>query len=251
VRPWHGCDDETGAGNRCLAIFNHHFRANDDPVRMDDDRIVAITLHPGVSRLGGARYTSCLGAGETSPRLCLFVDPAAAQGSRAGAATTSLRTRLAAPFYVIRVGDREWRYWMRADTGYDRDIVATAIVGSDPRSTLTWQNGLGLCELGPNKGACNPLPACSGHCCYLTNSTTGGAAHVVFWDDRPATEVLVGDWNGDGVDMFGFWVGNDYVLKNRLAAGPADVTLSYGLTSDEAHVGDWNRDRRDTLGVRC
>jgi hypothetical protein len=249
VRPWHGCDDETGAGNRCLGIFNHHFRAN-DPARLDDDGIAAITLQPGVTRLGGARYTTCLLAGETTTRLCLFVDPAAAQGSRAWAATTGLPTPLAAPFYVVRVGDREWRYWMRADTGYDRDIVATAVVGSDPRATMTWQNGLGLCEVGPNKGTCSPLPACSGRCFYLTNSSTGGAANVTFWDDQPATQVLVGDWNGDGVDTFGFRVGSSYALKNRLAPGPADVTFSYGAASDVALVGDWNGDGRDTLAVR-
>jgi hypothetical protein len=249
VQPWHGCDDETGAGNRCLGIFNHHFRAN-DPARLDDDGIAAITLQPGVTRLGGARYTTCLLAGETSPRLCMFVDPATAQGSRAWAATSGLPTPLAAPFYVIRVGDREWRYWMRVDTGYDRDILATAVVGSNPRSTLTWQNGLGLCEVGPNKGTCSPLPACSGRCFHLTNSSTGGAANMTFWDDQPATQVLVGDWNGDGVDTFGFRVGSSYVLKNRLAPGPADVTFSYGLASDAVLVGDWNGDGRDTLGVR-
>jgi hypothetical protein len=141
---------------------------------------------------------------------------------------------------------------MRVDTGYDRDIVATAVVGSDPRSTLTWQNGLGLCEVGPNKGACGSLPACSGRCFHLTNSTTGGAANVEFWDDQPATQVVVvvGDWNGDGVDTFGFRVGNRYVLKNRLAPGPADVTFGYGQASDVVLVGDWNGDGRDTLGVR-
>jgi hypothetical protein len=250
VRPWHGCDDETGEGNRCLGIFNHHFRAN-NAASLDDDRIVAITLQPGVTRLGGARYTSCVLPGETSLRPCMFVNPAAAQGSRAWAATTGMPTPLAAPFYVLRVGDHEWRYWLRADTGYDRDIFAAAVVGSNPRTTLTWHDGFGLCEVGPNRGACNPLPPCSGRCFVLTNSPTGGLASLVkFWDDQPATQVLVGDWNGDGVDTFGFRVGNQYVVKNSLAPGPADVTFFYGAASDVALVGDWNGDGRDTVAVR-
>jgi hypothetical protein len=247
VRPWQGCDDEIGPGNRCLEIFNHHFRPNG--AGLDDDRLAGFTLQPGVTRLGGARYTSCLLAGETTVRLCMYVNPAAAQGSTAWRSSTA-PTPVAAPFYVVTVGDREWRYWMRADTGYDRDIVATATIGSDPRSTLTWQVGSGLCELGPNKGTCAALPPCAGRCFFLTNGTSGGSAQVSFWDDQPSSQVFVGDWNADGVDTFGFRVGSSFVLKNRLAPGPADVTFSYGQPSDVVLVGDWNGDGRDTLGVR-
>jgi glucose/arabinose dehydrogenase/PKD repeat protein len=91
---------------------------------------------------------------------------------------------------------------------------------------------------------------CGGHCFFLTNGTSGGVAQVAFWDGQPATEVIVGDWNVDGVDTFGFRVGSSFVLKNSLSPGPADVSFSYGLPSDEVLVGDWNGDGRDTLGVR-
>jgi hypothetical protein len=247
VSPWHGCDDEIAAGNRCLEIFNHHFRPNG--AGLDDDRLAGFTLQSGVTRLGGARYTSCLPAGETTPRLCMYVDPAVAQGSTAWR-SSSAPAPLAAPFYVFRVGDREYRYWMHADTGYDRDIVATATIASNPRNTLAWQVGAGLCEVRPNKGDCDPPPLCAGHCFFLTNGMSGGVAEVAFWDGEPATEVIVGDWNGDGVDTFGFRVGSSFVLKNSLSPGPADVSFSYGVPSDEVLVGDWNGDGRDTLAVR-
>jgi glucose/arabinose dehydrogenase len=92
--------------------------------------------------------------------------------------------------------------------------------------------------------------SCAGHCFFLTNGMSGGVAEVAFWDGEPATEVIVGDWNGDGVDTFGFRVGSSFVLKNSLSPGPADVSFSYGVPSDEVLVGDWNGDGRDTLAVR-
>jgi hypothetical protein len=244
VRPWHGCDDATGAGMRCQGIYDHHFRAN-DPADLGDDTLVAFTLQPDVTRLGGARSTSCQLVGEATPRPCLFVDPAVAQGYRGWAATSGLPTPLAAPFYVITVGTTEWRYWLSADTGYDRDIVAKATIGSNPRETLVWQSGTGMCDVGAGKGTC-----CDGSCFYLRNANSPGPHDIFFRDDQPATEWVVGDWDGDGVDTFGFRTGRTFALKNSLAAGPPDVTFSSGLATDEVLVGDWNGDGRDTLGLR-
>jgi len=244
VRPWHGCDDETGAGMRCLAIYNHHFRANG--AGPDDDTLANFTLQDGVTRLGGARSTYCQLAGESTARPCLFVDAAAAQGYKGWAATSGLPTPLAAPFYVITVGSTEWRYWLRDDTGYDRDIVAKATINTNPRSTLTWQTGAGLCDVGEGTGSC----PCGGRCFFLTNSLGGGTAEIVFRDAQPADQILIGDWNADGVDSLGFRKGNTYALKNTLGATAPDLTFAYGRASDAVLVGDWNGDGVDTLAVR-
>ena len=197
---------------RCQAIYNHHFRAN-DPANPSDDTLVAFTLQSGVTRLGGARSTNCHLVGESTPRPCVFVDPAAAQGYKGWAAGSGLPAPLAAPFYVITVGTTEWRYWLRADTGYDRDIIAKATIGSNPRSTLVWQSGAGMCDVGAGKGTC-----CDGHCFYLRNANSPGPHDVFFRDDQPATEWLVGDWDGDGVDSFGVRDGRTLLLE-ELAGG--------------------------------
>ena len=152
VAPWHGCDDGATGGVRCLEILAHHHRANGPGLA--DDTLVDFTLLDGVTRLGGARPTQCRLAGESTARACTFVDPAVAQGNRAWAGSTGMPTPIAAPFYVVRVGAQEWRYWLRADTGYDRDIVAKATIGGNPRTTLVWQNGSGLCDVTSLRGTC-------------------------------------------------------------------------------------------------
>lgn len=62
--------------------------------------------------------------------------------------------------------------------------------------------------------------------------------------------VLVGDWNGDGIDTLCIRRGNTYYFKNSLSNGEADQVVNYGRSSDEVLVGDWNGDGTDTLCVR-
>ena len=244
VGPWHGCDDGASDGLRCLEILSHHFRANGPG--LVDDTLVGFTLQDGVTRSGGARATQCQLAGESTARPCTFVDPGAAQGNRAWTATAGMPTPLAAPFYVVRVGTQEWRYWLRADTGYDRDIVARATIGGNPRTTLVWQNGAGLCDVGTGRGSGCP---CGGRCFYLSNAF-GGTADVVFRDPQPANQIFYGDWDADGDDSLGFRLGNRYALKFALGATPPDRTFAYGLSTDVVLMGDWNGDGLDTPAVR-
>ncbi|MDK6591654.1 hypothetical protein, partial [Actinotignum timonense] len=63
-------------------------------------------------------------------------------------------------------------------------------------------------------------------------------------------EVLVGDWDGDGVDTFAVRRGNVFYVKNSLASGEADSVFSYGRAGDEVLVGDWDGDGVDTFAVR-
>jgi SpoIID/LytB domain protein len=49
-----------------------------------------------------------------------------------------------------------------------------------------------------------------------------------------AVQPLVGDWDGDGKDSVGLYRGGVWSLRNVLSAGPADLTLRYGLAGDVA-----------------
>jgi hypothetical protein len=54
-------------------------------------------------------------------------------------------------------------------------------------------------------------------------------------------EVLVGDWNGDGVDTLAVRRGNHYLLKNdNTSTGKADADFSYGDPWDLVLVGNWD-----------
>ncbi|MCD8110727.1 MAG: hypothetical protein LUE14_11630, partial [Clostridiales bacterium] len=69
---------------------------------------------------------------------------------------------------------------------------------------------------------------------------------------RVDDEVLVGDWDGDGVETFCVRRGNTYYFSNdtTFSATTEDVKLDYGRTTDEVIVGDWDNDGKDTLCVR-
>ncbi len=66
---------------------------------------------------------------------------------------------------------------------------------------------------------------------------------------RAGDEVLVGDWNGDGITSVGVRRGNTFLLSNNLA-GQAQITFSFGRASDTVLVGDWDGDGVDQLAVR-
>ena len=126
-----------------------------------------------------------------------------------------------------------------------------------PVATLRWASSIThwdaydpidyLPDTGVRTSPGNP---CGRRCFYLTNGTTGGAAEIAFKDDQPATQILIGDWNGDGVDSFGFRVSNTYALKNALAPTAPDITVPYGRATDVVLVGDWDGNGTDTLAVR-
>ncbi|MCI6465873.1 MAG: glucosaminidase domain-containing protein [Faecalicatena sp.] len=85
---------------------------------------------------------------------------------------------------------------------------------------------------------------------YFKYSLSNGAADLTFSYGRAGDEVLIGDWNGDGVDTLCVRRGNLYYFKNSLSSGPADYVVRYGREGDEVYAGDWNGDGIDTLCVR-
>ena len=95
-----------------------------------------------------------------------------------------------------------------------------------------------------------PRNPCGGHCFFLKNTLAGGAADVFFKDDQPASQVVVGDWNADGTDSFGFRSDRTLTVKNALDAGPPAATVTSGLSTDRVLAGDWDGDGDDTFALR-
>ena len=85
---------------------------------------------------------------------------------------------------------------------------------------------------------------------FFKYSLSGGEADALIAYGRPEDEVLVGDWDGDGVDTLCVRRGNIYYFKNTINGGEADRVIAYGRPEDEVLVGDWDGDGRDTLCVR-
>ena len=89
-----------------------------------------------------------------------------------------------------------------------------------------------------------------GNVYYFKYSLSNGAADVVVPYGYSSDEVLVGDWDGDGVDTLCVRRGNKYYFKNSLSGGAADKTVIYGKPGDKVFVGDWDGDGIDTLCVQ-
>ncbi|MET3738791.1 glycoside hydrolase family 25 protein [Faecalicatena orotica] len=85
---------------------------------------------------------------------------------------------------------------------------------------------------------------------HFKYSLADGAADLIINYGYKNDEILVGDWDGDGIDTLCVRRGNTYYFKNSLSGGMADVVVNYGRSSDEVYVGDWNGDGIDTLCVR-
>ena len=92
---------------------------------------------------------------------------------------------------------------------------------------------------------------------YISYSNTSETADVTFTYGKTTDEILVGDWDGDGVDTIAVRRGNAYYFLNTAAedltdggAYVADTVLYYGKDTDEVVVGDWDGDGCDTLCVR-
>ena len=281
VRPWHGCDAATGPGEACRAIFLNHFLANG--AGLADDSLTGFALQDGVTRLGGARWRTCRIVGQATAVSCLYVDPAVAEGSRAWTAGGFSPNPISSPFYVVRDGTAERRYWLGEDTGYAIDITASATIGSNPRDTLAWASGERLCDLSALRGACElrapswkswrydrvdgtylPLvgdfdgngrsdifwyaPGASGDGLWLTRGT--GVPPLKLTPRVNGTYVpLVGDFDGNGIDDI-FWYGAGGAADGLwLGAGGGSFVASGQVVAGtyEPVVGDFDGDGIDDI----
>ncbi|WP_324650820.1 ThuA domain-containing protein [Georgenia sp. H159] len=111
-------------------------------------------------------------------------------------------------------------------------------------ATTEWSHTFSTAGPGPGPG---PLPGGEGF--YLSNDWKG-TTHHAFVYGRSSDQVLIGDWDGDGVDSIAVRRGNRYYVSNAPRGGEADVVFDYGRPDDTVLVGDWDGDGTDTLAVR-
>ena len=83
---------------------------------------------------------------------------------------------------------------------------------------------------------------------WFLNNGFDGNADVVFSYGTSTDKIVVGDWNGDGIDSPGIIRGNVWYLNDGLDPN-ADVVFAYGSASDRPIVGDWDGDGRDEPGI--
>jgi hypothetical protein len=136
---WYYC----GNTSRCETVFTRLYQGGQLVVGSD----------PAVGREGGMVYRTCEVSGiGTVP--CGYVDPAKAEGLSSWTAPGYGPAPLTAPFYVFEANGREYRYWLKADTGYAQTIRAHKPVTSDARTSLTWAYSDTLCDRSANRGTC-------------------------------------------------------------------------------------------------
>jgi hypothetical protein len=82
---------------------------------------------------------------------------------------------------------------------------------------------------------------------FLRNQNAGGNADLQFVFGGTSGTPLAGDWNGDGVDTIGFYTpgfitfaSSTFQLRNSNSAGPADLTVNFGVRGDAPVVGNWD-----------
>lgn len=86
---------------------------------------------------------------------------------------------------------------------------------------------------------------------FLLADTLGTQAdRVVRYGPDGTTDVLTGDWDGDGVTGLGYREGNVLHLRQTPDEGPAQITAAYGRAEDTVLVGDWDGDGSETVAVR-
>ncbi len=130
--PWYGCGTTT-----CRDIFRSIYRSA-------TDRLVGVARDSDVPARGGMVRQTCTGPARSGPFTCWRVDPARAEGYAGFTAPGFGPAPITAPFYVYAAGGREYRHWLKADTGYEQGIWATRPLGSNARTSLTWHRGDGL-----------------------------------------------------------------------------------------------------------
>ncbi|HEY5155269.1 MAG TPA: hypothetical protein VIJ47_11080 [Acidimicrobiales bacterium] len=226
---WYGCN-----GGVCESIYNTIY----DPVTLK------VTLDPTVTRGGGTEARTCF-VPTLGQVACTYVDPAKAQGYRAWNLPAWGPSPVSAPFYDFRANGREYRVWLRDDTGYGATVNANKAVTGNARTSLTWVLGDALCDLTANRGLCG-----SWSMLYLRNSTTSGVADATYPYFAPnGGRLLMCDTDGNGTDTPTKVVNGTWYVTDGTAGGLPGRTFGYGNSTDIPVCGDWNGDGIDTPGI--
>ncbi|MGC5616987.1 S8 family serine peptidase [Georgenia sp. Z1491] len=135
------------------------------------------------------------------------------------------------------------------DGDYVFELTAVAPLGSEEAGELErWTSGAFTIDRG---GDDVPPPTSGPVSTFFTSNTwADGPAEYTYEFGRPDDEVLVGDWDGDGVDTISVRRGNRYLINNDRVGNAAVDEIHYGRADDVVLVGDWDGDGFDTFTVR-
>lgn len=88
-----------------------------------------------------------------------------------------------------------------------------------------------------------------GNVWFLNNALDATGDVPAFAYGNPSDRLVVGDWDGDGIDSPGVVRGNVWYLNNDFDATGDVPVFAYGNPSDRVVVGDWNGDGVDSPGI--
>jgi hypothetical protein len=185
--PWYGCSFSNQAA--CENLFNS----------LSTDGSLNTAFDASVSRTGGMIRRTCNLIGIGNGLDCWYINPANAEGSRAWTGgtydgRTNYVTPLPKPFYSLRANGREYRVWLKEDTGYDINITASKPVTSSARTSLTWESTTGLCDVTTGHGLCNPPRVATTPWGPVTGNPIGNFESAV---TSGIGRIAVGGWSVD------------------------------------------------------
>jgi hypothetical protein len=94
-----------------------------------------------------------------------------------------------------------------------------------------------------------PPPSTKVTAWYLRNAVGPGAPDIQLAYGGVPAESIACDWDGNGTDTLGVYVGGTWYLRNSNTPGPPDITVSYGIAGYQPVCGDWDGNGTDTIGV--
>jgi hypothetical protein len=215
--PWYACASSTV----CEDIYNFIF---------DGIRLRNLTTLTSVSREGGMVNRTCRFG--TVNVVCSYVDPNRAQGHRGWVSPGAGPSPITAPFYVVSYGGREYRFWLREDTGYPFTIRADKPITANARTSLVWNTSVELCDLTAARGDCGAGPR-------VATTPWGPRSQVPFGSFDSATSgsgsINLTGWaidpdTNDPIDVHVFvdWVDRGRHRADRVRSDVAAVVPGYG-----------------------
>ena len=142
-----------------------------------------------------------------------------------------------------------------ATTGVKFDGVLTGLAKPGYRNTAPdWEAGLQaqgppLTQQPTPTPTPPPPPAPEGATARVLNAE-GATIATYAWDARTGDVVVLGDWDGDGIDSPAIRSAGTNTFRLSDAANGTNIReVAYGKPTDTVYVGDWDGDGTDTLGL--
>ncbi|MBI4917566.1 MAG: VCBS repeat-containing protein [Acidobacteria bacterium] len=181
------------------------------------------------------------------------IDPTSASVA-AGGGTGSVAVTAGAGCAWTAVSNDVWIEVTSGSTGTGNGSVGTSVsanTGPARSGTITIAGQTFTVNQAPTPfGVDTPgIYRASDRSWYLKNSSSGGAADLVFPYGDPSDQAVKGDWDGDGDDTVGIYRNGTFYIRNSNTAGNADIVIGFGVAGDIPIAGDWDGDGIDTIGI--